>query len=120
MDTTLIAQYVLAGLVIGVIYCVMAVGITFIYSVMKMINWALGEFYMIGGYLQDLLITRCRSTAAGSSPCSARSSSWACLRPGPGGHGSGGPCARRRRTAWGRCRRGSTCPGWTRSPSASG
>ena len=57
MDTTLVAQYALAGLVIGVIYCLMAVGITFIYSIMKMINWAMGEFYMIGGYLQYLLIT---------------------------------------------------------------
>ena len=38
MDTTLLTQYVLAGLVIGAIYCLMAVGITFIYSVMKMIN----------------------------------------------------------------------------------
>jgi len=56
MDSTLLAQYVLAGLVIGAIYCLMAVGITFIYSVMRMINWAMGEFYMIGGYLQYLLI----------------------------------------------------------------
>jgi branched-chain amino acid transport system permease protein len=57
LDSTLITQYVLAGLVIGVIYCLMAVGITFIYSIMKMINWAMGEFYMIGGYLQYFLIT---------------------------------------------------------------
>lgn len=57
MDAHLIAQYTLAGLVIGAIYCLMAVGITFIYSIMKMINWAMGEFYMIGGYLQYLLIT---------------------------------------------------------------
>ncbi len=57
MDPTLLTQYVLAGLVIGGIYCLMAVGITFIYSVMKMINWAMGEFYMIGGYVQYVLIT---------------------------------------------------------------
>ena len=57
MDVTLIAQYALAGIVIGAIYCLMAVGITFIYSIMKMINWAMGEFYMIGGYLQYQLIT---------------------------------------------------------------
>jgi branched-chain amino acid transport system permease protein len=57
VDAGLVAQYALAGLVIGVIYCLMAVGITFIYSIMKMINWAMGEFYMIGGYLQYLLIT---------------------------------------------------------------
>ncbi len=57
MDATLLTQYALAGLVIGAIYCLMAVGITFIYSVMRMINWAMGEFYMIGGYAQYLLIT---------------------------------------------------------------
>src|SRR5690348_15773492 len=57
MDLHLLSQYLLSGLVIGVIYCLMAVGITFIYSIMKMINWAMGEFYMIGGYLQYLLIS---------------------------------------------------------------
>ena len=41
---------------VGSIYCLMAVGITFIYSVVRMINWAMGEFYMIGGYAQYLLI----------------------------------------------------------------
>lgn len=36
----------------------MAIGITFIYSIMKMINWAMGEFYMVGSYLQFFFITR--------------------------------------------------------------
>src|SRR5690242_14241475 len=34
----------------------MALGITFIYSIVKMINWAMGEFYMIGSYLQYMLV----------------------------------------------------------------
>src|SRR5262249_49693407 len=34
----------------------MALGITFIYSIMKMINWAMGEFYMIGSYVQYALL----------------------------------------------------------------
>src|SRR3989454_4128785 len=34
----------------------MALGITFIYSVMRMINWGMGEFYMIGSYAQYALI----------------------------------------------------------------
>src|SRR3989449_2213712 len=34
----------------------MALGITFIYSIMKMINWGMGEFYMIGSYVQYALI----------------------------------------------------------------
>jgi branched-chain amino acid transport system permease protein len=42
--------------VIGVIYSLMALGITFIYSIMKMINWGMGEFYMIGSYVQYVLL----------------------------------------------------------------
>jgi branched-chain amino acid transport system permease protein len=57
VDLTLLSQYVLSGVVIGVIYSLMALGITFIYSVMKMINWGMGEFYMIGSYAQYALIT---------------------------------------------------------------
>src|SRR5262245_32029779 len=34
----------------------MALGITFIYGIMKMINWAMGEFFMIGSYVQYALI----------------------------------------------------------------
>jgi branched-chain amino acid transport system permease protein len=56
MDLVLVTQYVLAGVVIGVIYSLMALGITFIYSIMKMINWAMGEFFMIGSYVQYALI----------------------------------------------------------------
>jgi branched-chain amino acid transport system permease protein len=41
---------------IGVLYALMALGITFIYSIVKMINWAMGEFYMIGSYAQYLLV----------------------------------------------------------------
>src|SRR6201988_3398013 len=56
MDATLVSQYVLAGVVIGIIYSLMALGITFIYSIMKMINWAMGGFFMIGSYVQYCLI----------------------------------------------------------------
>ena len=48
MDAFILSQYILSGVVIGVIYSLMALGITFIYSIMKMINWGMGEFYMIG------------------------------------------------------------------------
>ena len=52
----LFAQTVIAGISIGVLYALMALGITFIYSIVRMINWAMGEFYMIGSYLQYLLV----------------------------------------------------------------
>jgi branched-chain amino acid transport system permease protein len=42
ISTELIAQSLIAGIVIGIIYALMALGITFIYSIVKMINWAMG------------------------------------------------------------------------------
>jgi len=56
MDLHLLSQYLLSGVVIGIIYSLMALGITFIYSIMKMINWSMGEFYMIGSYVQYVLL----------------------------------------------------------------
>jgi len=58
MDLTSFTQYVLSGLVIGVIYALMAVSITFVHGVMKIVNWSMGEFYMIGCFVQYLLVTR--------------------------------------------------------------
>src|SRR3712207_2707952 len=42
----------------GAMYALMAIGITFIAGIMKMINWSMGEFYMIGSYVQYNVITR--------------------------------------------------------------
>ena len=56
MDSVLFTQYLIAGIVIGIMYALMAIGITFIYSIMKMINWSMGEYYMMGSYLQYFLV----------------------------------------------------------------
>jgi len=58
VDLQLLSQYVIAGLMIGVLYALMALGVTFIYSVMKMINWSMGQFYMLGSFIQYLLVVR--------------------------------------------------------------
>ena len=55
-STELFVQTAISGVMIGVLYALMALGITFIYSIMRMINWAMGEFYMIGSYLQYMLV----------------------------------------------------------------
>jgi branched-chain amino acid transport system permease protein len=47
----------IAGFIMGILYCLMALGINFIYGIMKVINWSMGEFFMIGTYVQYLLIT---------------------------------------------------------------
>lgn len=41
----------------GILYCLMSLGINFIYGIMKVINWSMGEFFMIGAYVQYVLIT---------------------------------------------------------------
>jgi branched-chain amino acid transport system permease protein len=55
-STELFLQTLISGVMIGVLYALMALGITFIYSIVKMINWSMGEFYMIGSYLQYVLV----------------------------------------------------------------
>lgn len=57
MDVGLLSQYFFHAIIMGIIYCLMAMGITFIYSIMKMINWCMGEFYMIGSYIQFFLLS---------------------------------------------------------------
>ena len=55
-STELVVQTAISGVMIGVLYALMALGITFIYSIMRMVNWAMGEFYMVGSYLQYMLV----------------------------------------------------------------
>jgi branched-chain amino acid transport system permease protein len=57
-STELLVQTLIAGLMIGVLYALMALGITFIYSIVKMINWAMGEFYMLGSYVQYVVVSQ--------------------------------------------------------------
>ena len=58
VSPTLLLQALVIGLLMGALYALMAIGITFIASIMKMINWSMGEFYMIGSYIQYNLILR--------------------------------------------------------------
>jgi branched-chain amino acid transport system permease protein len=42
--------YLLTGLCIGAIYALIALGYTLVYGIIKLINFAHGEFYMVGAY----------------------------------------------------------------------
>lgn len=46
----------ITGLVLGIIYALMALGLTLIFSILNVINFAHGEFYMLGGYASYLLL----------------------------------------------------------------
>lgn len=43
------------GLIIGLFYALMAVGLTMIFGILKVVNFAHGEFYMIGAYTYTLI-----------------------------------------------------------------
>jgi branched-chain amino acid transport system permease protein len=47
----LFIQALAAGLVIGCVYCLISIGLTMIFSIMRIVNFAHGEFFMLGGYI---------------------------------------------------------------------
>ena len=48
MDLSFILQLLLGGLVIGVIYALVAMGLSLIFGVLEIVNFAHGELYMLG------------------------------------------------------------------------
>ncbi len=55
MTSYLLVQ-ALNGLVIGILYALIAAGLTIIFSILKIVNFAHGEFYMMGGYFGFFVI----------------------------------------------------------------
>lgn len=53
--STLYEQIVVNGLLVGLIYVIMALGFTLIFGIMRIVNFAHGEFYMIGAVVVLLL-----------------------------------------------------------------
>ena len=58
MDPTLVAQSLLNGLLFGGVYSLMAVGLTLIFGVMRVVNFAHGDMMVWGMYLAWMLATR--------------------------------------------------------------
>src|ERR1700739_852369 len=52
-----VAQAVINGLLIGGIYALVSIGVTLIFGVVKIVNFAQGEFVMIGMYISFFLAT---------------------------------------------------------------
>jgi len=51
LASKLVIEQLLNGLVLGCMYASVASGLTLIWGTMKMLNFAHGEFYMVGGYV---------------------------------------------------------------------
>lgn len=46
-----------SGLIMGLIYGLMALGLTLIFSILHVVNFAHGEFYMLGGYASIVILS---------------------------------------------------------------
>jgi branched-chain amino acid transport system permease protein len=55
MDLSFYIQLLLNGIVIGVIYALIAMGLSLIFGVLEIVNFAHGEFYMLGAMLAYFL-----------------------------------------------------------------
>jgi branched-chain amino acid transport system permease protein len=58
MDPTLIAQSLVSGILFGGVYSLMAVGLTLIFGVMRVVNFAHGDMMVWGMYIAWLLASR--------------------------------------------------------------
>ncbi|HKS85909.1 MAG TPA: branched-chain amino acid ABC transporter permease [Pseudolabrys sp.] len=54
----ILAQAVINGLLIGGIYALVSIGVTLVFGVVKIVNFAQGEFVMIGMYISFFLATQ--------------------------------------------------------------
>ncbi len=57
MDANFLLQLLINGIVIGVIYALIAMGLSLIFGVLEIVNFAHGEFYMLGAMLAYFLST---------------------------------------------------------------
>src|SRR5215472_18922361 len=55
---TTVTQAVVNGLLIGGIYALVSIGVSLIFGVVKIVNFAQGEFVMIGMYISFFLFTQ--------------------------------------------------------------
>jgi len=50
-----VTEVLISGIALGSVYAIMSVGMTLVYGVSKVFNWAYGSFYIWGAYLAYLL-----------------------------------------------------------------
>lgn len=55
MDLTTLAQASVDGVMLGMMYILIALGLTLVYSILGIVNFAHAQFYMLGGFLTWLL-----------------------------------------------------------------
>jgi branched-chain amino acid transport system permease protein len=57
-DPTLFAQYFISGLQLGFVYALIALGYTMVYGIVKLINFAHGDVFMVGAFTSYFAVAR--------------------------------------------------------------
>jgi branched-chain amino acid transport system permease protein len=73
VDTSLILPPLLSGIILGSLYALMAMGLTLIYSTIRVLNFAHGAFFMAGAYIVWWLNTPASALYGTSLPTSGLS-----------------------------------------------
>ncbi len=66
--TDIVLQQLVNGLVLGSFYALVALGYTMIFGVIKLLNFAHGDLYMVGGFIGFLCLSAISSVAGGDWP----------------------------------------------------
>ena len=57
-DPSLFAQYFISGLQLGFVYAMIALGYTMVYGIVKLINFAHGDVFMVGAFVSYYCVAR--------------------------------------------------------------
>ena len=57
MNIDQLVQYVVSALALGSLYALIAIGYTMVYGILRLINFAHGEVFMLGGYIAFYAVT---------------------------------------------------------------
>ena len=88
MNTQLLVQLLVNGLIVGTLYGVVAMSFVLIYKATQVVNFAQGEFLLIGAWVCWWLLTKyqlpfcsaCRSRSRSCSCSASRCRSASCAR----------------------------------------
>jgi len=58
MEGSVLIRCIIEGLMMGMLYILVAIGLTLVFSIMDIVNFAHGEFYMFGGFISYVLFAQ--------------------------------------------------------------
>src|SRR5438128_7042 len=70
-DAAGVGQYLMIGLVTGLVYALIALGYTMVYGIIELINFAHGDLFMLGSFLALQVAIWAGATAAGADSAGA-------------------------------------------------